>query len=85
MAKWVTTAATADHHTGSVHVRIERSMFSNDLLVEMVSWLARHDRPGSFSYRDARRELNFNKKKNQVVSFHITDPDVAMEFKMRWF
>lgn len=86
MAKWTTTAATADHHTGSIRVRIERSVFPNTLLDEMVSWLVSRERPGSFSYRDSRRELTmYGRHSGLVVVFFITDPDVAMEFKMAWF
>jgi hypothetical protein len=73
MARETTWSHTAD--IGSTHV-LTRSI-TYDERNEVLAWLNHKSRKGFFSYRPHRMQVI------QRVTFHITDPNVALEFRLR--
>jgi hypothetical protein len=74
MARETTMSHTAD--LNAIHVLTRSITYEerNDVL----AWLNDRSRKGFFSYRPHRMQVI------QRVTFHISDPNVALEFRLRW-
>ncbi|RYD67461.1 MAG: hypothetical protein EOP83_02795 [Verrucomicrobiaceae bacterium] len=83
MAKWVTPAETAWQAEESIKVSVVREIIPEVMLDDMARWLSDRERPGLFSVTDHRRSF-YDLNRGHRITFNITDPDVALEFRVRW-
>ncbi|RYD78573.1 MAG: hypothetical protein EOP84_14065 [Verrucomicrobiaceae bacterium] len=74
MAKASVLADTAEMNS----IRIDLGLRTHEQRQEMSAWLSDTTRPGLFSHRP------WWLKGRMQTDFFITDPNVALEFRMRW-